>query len=57
MLFFLGTETHLHGSIAVLLFGLDLGDDAGTCLNHRSGNHIAGLVKEAGHTEFFTDKS
>ncbi len=45
----------LDGEIAVTVDGTNLGDIAGPGLDDGDGNGIAFVVKDLGHTHFFTD--
>src|ERR1019366_2586039 len=47
-------ETKLNGVIAISLFRLDLSYEAWASLNDGHGNILSLIVKDAGHTNFFS---
>ena len=48
-------EAVLISRIAVILYRLDLGDNAGTGLDSSYGNNIPAFIKKLGHAELFSD--
>jgi hypothetical protein len=42
-------EAELHRLVPVPVLCLDLRDEAGSCFNNRAGDHVAGIVEDAGH--------
>ena len=48
-------EAQLYGVVAVLLLGLLLHHDAGTCFDHSDRDDLTGFVKDLGHTDLSAD--
>ena len=48
-------EADLHGVVAVVLFGLLLGDHAGACLDDRDGNDSSLFVEDLRHADLLAD--
>ena len=48
-------EAQLYGVVAVLLLGLLLDHDAGTCLDHSDRDDLTGFVKDLGHADLSAD--
>jgi hypothetical protein len=57
MLFLFFVEGKLDGIVTVFFLCLYLGNNTGARFNHGAGYVFAGIVKDAGHPDFFTNYS